>query len=114
MPHHSILDVRYRLGSERITYDDIAERFGAEAAAKVLKGSGIRNRFVAPKGVCGSDLAEAAAEELFKAHPEARAEVDIHIHCTQSPDYFLPTTACLLHEKLGLKKECASFDINLG
>ncbi len=114
MPHHSILALAYRLGSEQITYDDIATRFGAEAAAKVLKGSGIRNRYVAPKGVCGSDLALAAAEELFAAHPDRRAEVDIHIHCTQSPDYFLPTTACLLHEKLGLKKECASFDINLG
>jgi 3-oxoacyl-[acyl-carrier-protein] synthase-3 len=114
MPHHSILAVAYRLGGDRVTYGDVAARFGEEAAAKVLKGSGIRNRYVAPKGVCGSDLALAAAEELFNANPEARERVDIHIHCTQSPDYFLPTTACLLHEKLGLKKECASFDINLG
>ncbi|MGA7241342.1 MAG: ketoacyl-ACP synthase III [Bryobacteraceae bacterium] len=114
MPHHSILALAYRLGSERITYDDIASRFGAEAAAKVLKGSGIRNRYVAAQGVCGSDLAFEAAHEVFAAHPQARGEVDIHIHCTQSPDYFMPTTACLLHEKLGLKKECASFDINLG
>lgn len=114
MPHTSILAVTYKLGSERITYDDIAERFGPEAAAKVLKGSGIRNRFVASKGVCGSDLALAAAEELFASRPEARTEIDLHIHCTQSPDYFMPTTACLMHEKLGLKKECASFDINLG
>ncbi len=114
MPHNSILAIAYRLGTERITYDDIAARFGAEAAAKVLKGSGIRNRYVAPKGVCGSDLALGAAEELFAAQPEARGKIDIHIHCTQSPDFFLPTTACVLHEKLGLKKECASFDINLG
>lgn len=114
MPNQSILAVAYKLGSERIGYEDIAARFGEEAAAKVLKGSGIRNRFVAPKGVCGSDLAFEAAQELFAAHPEARREVDIHIHCTQSPDYFLPTTACLLHERLGLKKECATFDINLG
>jgi 3-oxoacyl-[acyl-carrier-protein] synthase-3 len=114
MPHHSILALAYKLGDQRISYEDIELRFGVEAAAKVLKGSGIRNRFVAPKGVCGSDLALAAAEELFAARPEARADVDIHIHCTQSPDYFLPTTACVLHQKLRLKKECASFDINLG
>jgi 3-oxoacyl-[acyl-carrier-protein] synthase-3 len=114
MPRHSILAISYKLGSERISYEDVASRFGAEAAAKVLKGSGIRNRYVAPKGVCGSDLAFEAAVDLFAGHPEARAEVDIHIHCTQSPDYFLPTTACILHEKLGLRKDCASFDINLG
>jgi 3-oxoacyl-[acyl-carrier-protein] synthase III len=111
---HGILAISYKLGSERISYEDIESRFGAEAAAKVLKGSGIHNRYVAPKGVCGSDLAFEAAEELFASHPEARTAVDIHIHCTQSPDYFLPTTACLLHGRLGLKKECASFDINLG
>jgi 3-oxoacyl-[acyl-carrier-protein] synthase-3 len=114
MPHHSILAIAYKLGSERISYEDISSRFGAEAAARALKGSGIRNRYVAPKGVCGSDLAFEAAEDLFTDRPEARAEVDIHIHCTQSPDYFLPTTACLLHEKLRLRKDCASFDINLG
>lgn len=114
MPHHSILALAYKLGDQRISYEDISSRFGAEAAAKVLKGSGIRNRFVAPRGVCGSDLALAAAEDLFAVHPEARANVDIHIHCTQSPDYFLPTTACVMHQKLGLKNDCASFDINLG
>jgi 3-oxoacyl-[acyl-carrier-protein] synthase-3 len=114
MPHHSILAIAYKLGSTRITYEDIASRFGAEAAAKVLKGSGIRNRYVAPKGVCGSDLAFEAAQELFDRHPDAPAQVDIHIHCTQSPDYFLPTTACVLHARLGLRNDCACFDINLG
>jgi 3-oxoacyl-[acyl-carrier-protein] synthase-3 len=51
---------------------------------------------------------------LFDRHPEAPAQIDIHIHCTQSPDYFLPTTACVLHARLGLRNDCACFDINLG
>jgi 3-oxoacyl-[acyl-carrier-protein] synthase-3 len=81
---------------------------------KVFSGSGIRNRRVAPKGVCGSDLAFEAAERLIEKHAIARNSIDLLIHCTQSPDHILPTTACLLQQRLGLPMRVAAFDINLG
>lgn len=81
---------------------------------KVLSGAGIRNRRVAEPGVCGSDYAFTAAERLLERMAVNRAEIDLLIHCTQTPDYFLPTTACVLHERLKLEKNCACFDINLG
>ena len=34
--------------------------------------------------------------------------------CTQSPDYFLPTTACILQDRLGLGTGCAALDFNQG
>ena len=114
MPGSALIAVNSSLGSEDLTYADIEQRFGAEAAAKVLKGSGIRNRKIAPRGVCGSDLAWQAADELLNRTETDRASVDLLIHCTQSPDYLMPTTACLLQERLGLSKQTASFDINLG
>ena len=115
MPHSSgILAVDYTLGSENVTHEELEQRFGQEAMKKVLAGAGIRNRRVAAKGVCGSDLAFDSAQKLFQTHSIDPASIDLLIHCTQSPDYFLPTTACVLHERLGLKKECAAFDINLG
>jgi 3-oxoacyl-[acyl-carrier-protein] synthase-3 len=114
MPGSTLIAVNYTLGSENVTYQDIESRFGAEAAAKVLKGSGIRNRRVAAPGVCGSDLAFQAASELLDKRPEMRERIDLLVHCTQSPDYLLPTTACLLQERLKLRKDCAAFDINLG
>jgi 3-oxoacyl-[acyl-carrier-protein] synthase III len=109
-----ILAVDYTLGSENLTHQELEERFGVEAMKKVLVGAGIHNRRVAGKGVCGSDLAFDAAQRLIADRHIDTASIDLLIHCTQSPDYFLPTTACLLHERLGLKKECAAFDINLG
>jgi 3-oxoacyl-[acyl-carrier-protein] synthase-3 len=114
VPGSTLLAVNYTLGSGQLTYQDIESRFGAEAAAKVLKGSGIRNRRVAPPGVCGSDLAFQSASELLQTRPELRERIDLLVHCTQSPDYLMPTTACLLQERLKLRKECAAFDINLG
>jgi 3-oxoacyl-[acyl-carrier-protein] synthase-3 len=114
VPGSTLLAVNSALGSEDLTYADIEERFGGEAAAKVLKGSGIRNRKVAPRGVCGSDLAWQAAHELMERKGIDRSKVDLLIHCTQSPDYHMPTTACLLQDRLGLGKHTACFDLNLG
>ncbi len=108
-----ILAADYSLGSELVSYEELEQRFGAEAMKKVYSGSGIRNRRVAAKGVCGSDLAFEAAERLLDSRKVDRSSIDLVIHCTQSPDYFVPSTACLLHERLGLKKTCGAFDINL-
>jgi 3-oxoacyl-[acyl-carrier-protein] synthase III len=80
----------------------------------VFAGSGIRNRRVAAPGVCGSDLAFTAAERLLERSGTSRDSIDLLIHCTQTPDYLMPTTACLLQHRLGLSKQVAAFDINLG
>jgi len=114
MPGSSIRAVEYVVGSQKLSFEELEERFGAEAMKKVFSGSGIRNRQVAPLGVCGSDLAFQAAECLLEKQGTDRASIDLLIHCTQSPDYFLPTTACLLQHRLRLPARCAAFDINLG
>lgn len=82
--------------------------------AKMFGKTGISIRHVADKDQCASDLGIAAAEKLLKKLRLDRSEIDVLIFCTQSPDYFLPTTACIMQEKLGLKTSTASFDINLG
>lgn len=110
----SILAVEYALGSETLSFETLEERLGAENMRKVFSVSGIRTRRVAPKGVCGSDLAYEAAEKLFERTGIDRNEIDLLVHCTQTPDYLMPTTACLLQERLHLGKHCAAFDINLG
>src|SRR5262249_34987761 len=102
------------LGSETLSFEELEHRFGAEAMRKVYTGSGIRTRRVASPGVCGSDLAFAAADRLLTRTRTARDSIDLLIHCTQTPDYLLPTTACLLQQRLGLSKQIAAFDINLG
>ena len=108
-----ILAVEYTLGSENITHQELAERFGEEAMKKVVSGAGINNRRVAAPGVCGSDLAFDAAQRLIARHQIDTASIDLLIHCTHSPDHFMPSTACVLHDRLGLKKNCGSFDVNL-
>ncbi|MFX3632162.1 MAG: ketoacyl-ACP synthase III [Candidatus Pristimantibacillus sp.] len=75
---------------------------------------GILTKNIAGKDEFASDLAYAAASKLFasgKCHP---SEIDFLLYCTQSPEYYLPTTACLLQERLGLSTSCGALDINLG
>jgi 3-oxoacyl-[acyl-carrier-protein] synthase-3 len=109
-----ILAVEGELGEQVLSYLELEERFGAETMQKVLSGAGIRNRKTAPAGICGSDLAYKAAARLVEKNKIDLQSIDLLIFCTQSPDHWLPSTACILHERLGLKKKCAAFDINLG
>ena len=109
-----ILATDFELPETILTYQELEERFGTETMQKVLSGAGIRNRRVAPPDVCGSDLAYAAAERLITQHSIDRSGIDLLVFCTQSPDYFMPSTACILHERLKLSKKCAAFDVNLG
>ncbi|MDG1859568.1 MAG: hypothetical protein P8I94_10720 [Emcibacteraceae bacterium] len=42
------------------------------------------------------------------------SSIDYLLLCTQSPEYFLPTTSCILQHKLGLNNSCGALDFNLG
>ncbi|MBL9123513.1 MAG: 3-oxoacyl-ACP synthase, partial [Planctomycetaceae bacterium] len=60
--------------------------------------TGIGQRHLAAPGELPSDLAVAAAEKLFAEHQIDRASIDFILFCTQTPDYLLPTTACLIQD----------------
>lgn len=75
---------------------------------------GINVKNIAADNEYASDLAVAAVNKLFASAQINSSEIDFLIYCTQSPDYFLPTTACILQQRLGLPTSCGAFDINLG
>ena len=76
--------------------------------------TGIHQRHVAAPDECSSDLGVRAAEKLFAEFDIDPASIDFLIFCTQTPDYPLPTTACLIQDRLGLPTHCGAFDFNLG
>lgn len=81
---------------------------------KISEKTGINERHIAAEDECSSDMAVRAAEKLFDTHNINRQSIDFILLCTQSPDYFLPTTACILQHRLGLPKSCGALDFNLG
>ena len=79
---------------------------------RLEKKLGIKERRVAEKGETSLDLAIKACNQLFKSFDKAK--VDYIIYCTQTPEYLLPTTACILQNKLDMGVNCGAFDFNLG
>ena len=104
----------YYVPETRLTHAELAVRYGEEMARKVAESAGIWERRVAGPDECASDLAVRAAEDLLTRHQVDRSTIDLVIFATQTPDYLLPTTACMMQDRLKLPTSCAAFDINLG
>ncbi len=104
--------ISYALPNATLTHAELCKRFGAEVMEKVAAASGIRERRIAAPDECASDLAFAAAKRILEKH--APDSFDALFFATQTPDYLLPSTACILQNRLGLKTDAAAFDINLG
>lgn len=97
-----------------LTNGELAAEFPEWTAERIEKKLGIVERHIAGPGECSSDLGYAAAQKLFASGVCAPGEIDYLLFCTQSPDYFLPTTACLLQNRLGLSQTAGALDFNLG
>lgn len=61
-----------------------------------------------------SDLCQKAVEKLLEQLNWDRNSIDVLIFVSQTPDYILPATSCVLHGKLDLKKDCMCQDVSLG
>jgi 3-oxoacyl-[acyl-carrier-protein] synthase-3 len=102
------------LPTKRVTNEELARRHGSWSAEQIFQKVGIHTRHVAADNECASDLAVKAAEKLFETKLVERNDIDYILYCTQSPDYFLPTTACVIQRRLGIPKSCGALDFNLG
>lgn len=80
---------------------------------KYIETTGVRYRYIAEDGICSSDLCKAAAEKLIADMQIDKSEIGCLIMVTQTPDYIFPATACILQDRLGLSKDCMSFDITM-
>ncbi len=108
-----IKDIAYYLPKQVLTNEQIAERFPEWSAEKVAGKVGITERHITADDETATDMAQKAAEQLF-AQGVDKSHIDFVLLCTQSPDYFLPSSACILQDRLGLSKDCGAFDFNLG
>ena len=102
------------LPAGELTNDQLAEEFGTWHGNQIFEKTGVTVRHVSARDECASDLAVAAANKLFESGVCASEEIDFLVLVTQMPDYFMPTTACLVQNRLGLRTTCGAIDINLG
>jgi 3-oxoacyl-[acyl-carrier-protein] synthase-3 len=81
---------------------------------RLVKNIGIRYRHICRDGMIFSDLAQKSVEHLLEGLGWAKDSVDALILVTQSPEYIIPATSCVLQHRLGLPTSTSAFDINLG
>lgn len=108
-----IVGISGALPSTAASVQEFNDVFGEAAVAKIAASTGVQSRQIA-KGLCTSDLCAEAARSLLEAGKIDPASIDALIFVTQTPDYLLPATACVLQAKLGLPQHVAAFDVNLG
>lgn len=110
----SIEAIEYYLPETVLTTNSLSEIFPEWSVEKIDAKTGISERHIAAECECASDLAVAAAQKLFSLGACSANEIDFLLLCTQSPDYVLPTTACLLQQRLGIPTYAGALDFNLG
>ena len=104
----------YYLPERIVTNAELLKDFPEWSVDKVTAKVGVTSRHSAADNETAGDLAEKAARRLFEEYGISPSEIDFLLLCTQSPDYFLPSTACLLQHRLGIPVTSGAFDYNLG
>ncbi|MEZ5396995.1 MAG: ketoacyl-ACP synthase III [Bryobacterales bacterium] len=97
-----------------VTNEELAERLQLADPDEIFRNTGIRERRAVAEGECASDLATRAARKLLDSGAVRPEDVEFVLFCSQTPDYYLPTTACLIQDRLGLPKTVGASDIAQG
>lgn len=114
MKSSHIGQIAYYLPEQILTNDELASLYVGWTAEKILEKTGIHARHVSGKNETAGDLAEKAAARLFSEQSIPPGSIDFVLLATQSPDYALPTTACMLQTRLGIPTSAGALDFNLG
>ena len=104
--------IEFKLGSKIETLAEACEHNPDWQADRLFAKTGIMQRHLATPEESPLSLAGDACERVLD--DAGRNHVDGLIYVTQSPESTIPTTACLLHERLGLAENCLAFDLNQG
>ena len=106
--------ISYYLPERVVTNEELVKAFPEWSVEKVAQKVGVNSRHLAASDETAGDMAEKAARKLFEEYHIQPESIDFLLLCTQSPDYFLPSTACILQDRLGISTSAGAFDYNLG
>jgi len=106
--------ISYYLPENVLTNENLTKEFPEWTVEKIALKIGVNQRHIVSDNETATDMGIKAAEKLFFEHNIDRSKIDFLLFCTQSPDYFLPTSACIMQNILGLSTSCGVLDFNLG
>ena len=110
----SLDKISYYLPDKIENIEGLDQKYEGWDIKSVINKTGIKKRYIAKKDETALDLAVKGCVKFFDEHDVKIENINSLIFVTQSPDYALPTSACVIQHKLGLPKNILAFDINLG
>ena len=107
------MKIAYYLPEKTISNADLVKIYPEWTEEKIFSKTGIASRHVTADGEGVLELAENAVKKLFADGVDPKS-IDFVLLCTQSPRFKLPSTACLLQDRLGIPKSAGALDYDLG
>lgn len=107
-----ISKIEYYLPGTLLTNDDLEREFPDWSSEKIENKIGIKERHIVKENETALDLALEVGKKILKNYKKNK--IDFLLFCTQSPEYYLPSGACILQDRLELKTNIGALDYNLG
>jgi 3-oxoacyl-[acyl-carrier-protein] synthase-3 len=101
------------LPKAKLTNEMLSTEFPEWSVDKVLSKIGIRERRLSGNETI-TEMGVKAAKKLFLTSKLNPKDVDYILLCTQSPDYILPTSACIIQYELKIPSSTGAIDFNQG
>lgn len=114
MSQTTIRGISYYLPKEVLSNEEISKQFPEWSVEKISSKTGIKNRHISNKDEFASDLAYQAALNLFEKYDVSPEEIEYIILSTQTPDFYLPSTSCIVQDMLGVPTSAGATDTTLG
>ena len=108
------MKISYYLPKSELGNGQLVGEFPEWTEEKIFSKTGIAVRHVTATDESALDLAENAAKHCFAEHKVLQQEIDYLLLCTQSPEFRLPSTSCLLANRLGLRKNVGALAFDHG
>jgi len=109
-----ISDIASYLPKTILDNKSLSDQYPEWSIDKIYDKTGILTRHIAAKEETCLSMAVSAARNLLAKGSINKTDIDYILLCTQSPDYLLPTTACLVQSELEIPTSCGALDFNLG
>ncbi len=105
------MKIKTYLPEKILTNEELENEFPGYSAKKIEKNIGIKQRHISEEDETALEMAIKVSESLLSQ--EDKLKIDFILFCSQSPDYYLPSSACILQDKLGLSTNVGALDYNL-
>ncbi len=109
-----ISKIEYEFPKNRVSNSQLALEFPDYDFGSFEKKIGIKNRYIADENETSISLGVSAAQKLFHKLSLNVKEIDFVIFCSQTHDYILPQSSTIIQDKLNLRNDIGTIDINHG